>query len=211
MSVSVLLADDHAMVRAGFRRLLEASGEIAVAAEASNGEECLRAYADRRPEVVVMDIAMPGMDGLETLRRLLAREPQARVLFLSFHEEPVFAERALEEGAFGYVCKSAAPEQLLRAILRVAAGHKYLDPEIAQDLAVRRTTGQGDPAATLSPREFNVFLQLAEGRSVAEIADTLHISHNTVATYHNRIKRKLGTASRAELTRLAIRQGLIEA
>jgi len=210
MPTRVILADDHAVVRAGFRRLLEAAGGIEVVAEAENGEQALAAFESHRPDVVVMDIAMPGMDGLEAMRRLLAKEPNARILILSYHEEPVFAERALEEGAYGYVSKSAAPELLYKAIDQVAHGRRYVDPEIAQELAVRRTTGEGDPLSALSEREFAVFLHLAEGKSVADIAAQLHISQNTVNTHYHRIKRKLDLSSRTELTRLAIRHRLIE-
>ncbi|GAB6043116.1 response regulator [Endothiovibrio diazotrophicus] len=209
--ISVILADDHAVVRAGFRRLLEEEGDIEVVAEADSGAECLDEYERCHPDVVVMDIAMPEMDGLQALHRFHNRFEDPKVLILSYHEEAVFAERALAEGAAGYLSKSAAPELLPKAIRQIAEGGRFLDPDIAQEMALRGSRGGDNPLEGLSEREFAVFLQLAEGLSANEIAVRLHISPNTVNTHLYRIKRKLGVTSRTELTRLAIRHNLIEA
>ena len=208
--IRVILADDHSVVRAGFRHMLELSGGISVVAEASDGIECLRLYDEFRPDVVVMDIAMPGMDGFQALVQLLAKWPAAQVLMLSFHEEPVFAERALEEGAYGYLRKGAAPELLAEAIQVIHQGRKFVDPELAQELVVRRSGGDDSAMGLLTGREYSVFIGFAEGRSAADIANDLGISQNTVNTHYLRIKRKLGVNSRTEMTRLAIRQGLLE-
>ena len=210
--ISVILADDHAVVRAGFRRLLEEEGDIEVIAEADSGAACIEEFERCRPDVVVMDIAMPEMDGLQALHRFHNRFENPRVLILSYHEEVVFAERALAEGASGYLSKSAAPELLPKAIRQIAEGGRFLDPDIAQEMALRGGNRSGEnPLEDLSEREFSVFLQLAEGLSANDIAERLHISPNTVNTHLYRIKRKLGVTSRTELTRLAIRHNLIEA
>ena len=209
--ITVILADDHAVVRAGFRRLLEEEGDIEVVAEAETGAVCLEEYERCRPDVVVMDIAMPELDGLQALHRFQNRFEEPKVLILSYHEEVVFAERALAEGACGYLSKSAAPELLPKAIRQIAGGGRFLDPDIAQEMALRGKSGEENPLEALSEREFAVFLQLAEGKSANDIAGNLHISPNTVNTHLYRIKRKLGVTGRTELTRLAIRHNLIEA
>jgi two-component system invasion response regulator UvrY len=149
------------------------------------------------------------MDGFQALSEILAREPKARILILSHHEEPSFAERTLAQGAAGYLGKGTAPELLYLAVREVAAGRRYLDPTIAQAL-VLNGGGNDGPLQRLSERELGVFLGLAEGRSVAELAEQLHISQNTVTTHYARIKRKLGVGNRTELTRLAIRHHLME-
>jgi len=210
--IRVILADDHGVVRAGFRYMLELAGEMVVVAEAGDGTECLRLYGEHRPDVVVMDIAMPGMDGLQALARLLAKWPAARVLMLSFHEEPVFAEQALEQGAYGYLRKSAAPELLAEAIRLIHGGRKFVEPALAQELVVRRSGGGGDddPLASLTKREYSVFLGFAEGRSATDIAAELGISLNTVNTHYLKIKRKLGLSGRTDMTRLAIRNGVLQ-
>ena len=209
--ITVILADDHAVVRAGFRRLLEEEGDIEVVAEADTGGGCLDAFETHHPDVVVMDIAMPEMDGLQALHRFHGRFEDPKVLILSYHEEAVFAERALAEGAAGYLSKSAAPELLPKAIRQIAEGGHFVDPDIAQAMALRGRRGGDNPFEGLSEREFSVFLQLAEGLSANDIAARLHISPNTVNTHLYRIKRKLGISSRTEMTRLAIRHNLIEA
>ncbi len=208
--IRVILADDHSVVRAGFRHMLELTGSVSVVAEANDGEECLRLYDEFQPDIVVMDIAMPVLDGFQALVRLLARWPEARVLMLSFHEEPVFAERALEEGAYGYLRKGAAPGLLSEAIQAIYQGRKFVDPELAQELVVRRSGGDDSAMGLLTGREYSVFIGFAEGRSASDIADELGISQNTVNTHYLRIKKKLGVSSRTEMTRLAIRQGLLQ-
>jgi two-component system, NarL family, invasion response regulator UvrY len=210
--IRVLLVDDHAVVRAGFRRLLHDTADIQVVAEAADGRQSCQCYLETRPDVVVMDLSLPEMSGLEAIRRILARDPLARVLVFSMHEEAVFAERALEAGAVGYITKSSAPEVLVEGVGQVARGKVYLGPDVAQRIAVKRVTGKGGGALDrLTPREFEIFRLLAEGRGVAEIAERLCLGYKTVANYSTQIKGKLGASSTAELARLAIRHRVIQA
>ncbi|HNJ08789.1 MAG TPA: response regulator transcription factor [Plasticicumulans sp.] len=208
--IRVLLVDDHAVVRAGFRRLLEGCG-VRVSAEADTGEAGYRAYVDAPCDVVILDLALPGRGGLETLRRLRARDAGARVLVFTMHDEPAFAEQALAAGALGYVTKSSSPEVLLDAVTRVARGERCLSPDIAERLALAPSGGPQAAIEALSPREFEIFRQLAAGHSAAEIGERLALSAKTVANYGSQIRARLGVGSRAELARLAIRLGLIEA
>ncbi|MGH8171241.1 MAG: response regulator [Steroidobacteraceae bacterium] len=208
----VLLVDDHAVVRTGFRLLLQARADIAVAGEAESGEAACQRYIELSPDVVVMDIAMPGMGGIEALRRIRAHDPQARVLALSAHDDPMHARRALREGALGFLSKRSAPEALLEAIAAVGAGQRYIDPRVAQRLALDDIDGtESSPVKRLSEREFDVFIRLARGSSVQRIADELRLSASTVGTHLYNVKQKLGVSNQSELTLIAIRHGLIEA
>jgi two-component system invasion response regulator UvrY len=209
--IRVLLADDHAVVRTGFRLLLQSNPDVSVVAEAATGEEVCERYPDLEPDVVVLDLAMPGMGGLEALKRLRARHPQARILALSAYDDPMHARRALREGALGFLSKRSAPEVLLEALTVVAAGSRYIDPAVAQKLALADVNGAGLPTERLSEREFEVFLRLARGATVQRIADDLKLSASTVGTHLYNIKQKLGVVNQSELTLIAIRQGLIEA
>ena len=207
----VLLVDDHAVVRTGFRLLLESQPRFGVVAEAESGEEACRRYAELAPDVVVMDIAMPGMGGLEALKRIRARDPQARVLALSAHDDPMHARRALREGALGFLSKRSAPEALIEALTSVAAGRRYVDADLAQKLALAEIDGAAkSPIERLSEREFEVFLRLARGATVQKIADDLKLSASTVGTHLYNVKQKLGVANQSELTLIALRHGLIE-
>jgi two-component system, NarL family, invasion response regulator UvrY len=210
--IRVLLVDDHAVVRTGFRLLLQAHPDITVAGEADSGESACQRYLELTPDVVVMDLGMPGMGGLEALRRIRAHHAQARVLALSAHDDPLYARRALREGARGFLSKRSAPEALLEAISAVAAGQRYLDPNLAQKLALDEVEGAGKSAVErLSEREFEVFVRLAGGASVQRIAADLKLSGSTVGTHLYNIKQKLGASNQAELTLIAIRHGLIQA
>jgi two-component system, NarL family, invasion response regulator UvrY len=210
--IRVLLVDDHAVVRTGFRLLLQTSGDVAVVGEAESGEAACQCYCELSPEVVVMDIAMPGMGGVEALRRLRARDPQVRVLALSAHDDPMHARRALREGARGFLSKRSAPEALLEAIAAVAAGKRYIDPRVAQRLALDGLDDtESSPTKRLSEREFEVFIRLARGASVQRIAEDLRLSASTVGTHLYNVKQKLGVSNQSELTLIAIRDGLIEA
>jgi two-component system invasion response regulator UvrY len=209
--IRVLLVDDHAVVRTGFRLLLQAQADTQVVGEADSGEAACRLYEDLTPDVVVMDLAMPGMGGLEALRRIRAHHPQARVLALSAHDDALHARRALREGARGFLSKRSAPEALLEAISAVAAGQRYLDTALAQRLALDEIGGGAkSPVERLSEREFEVFVRLAAGGSVQRIADDLKLSASTVGTHLYNIKQKLGVSNQSELTLLAIRHGLID-
>ncbi|HUN71337.1 MAG TPA: response regulator transcription factor [Steroidobacteraceae bacterium] len=210
--IRVLLADDHAVVRTGFRLLLQARADIAVIGEAESGEAACQHYLELSPDVVVMDIAMPGMGGIEALRRIRAHDPQARVLALSAHDDPMHARRALREGALGFLSKRSAPEALLEAVSAVGSGQRYIDPRVAQRLALEDIGGtESSPIKRLSEREFDVFIRLARGASVQRIADDLRLSASTVGTHLYNVKQKLGVSNQSELTLLAIRHGLIEA
>jgi two-component system, NarL family, invasion response regulator UvrY len=208
--VRVLLVDDHAVVRAGYRLLLNVAPEIEVVAEADSGELAYRLFAELAPDVVVMDLTLPGIGGLEAIRRIVQRDSQAKVLVFSMHEDTLFVEQALAAGARGYVTKSSAPHVLVAAVKQVAAGEQALAGDVAQRLKFAR--GRGDsPLKNLSTREFEIFCLLAEGLGSAEIAKRLSLSHKTVANYGTQLKGKLGVATVAELTRLAIRHGVIAA
>jgi len=210
--IKVLLADDHAVVRTGFRLLLQSQPDINVVAEAQSGEAACQMYSDLLPDVVVMDLGMPGMGGLEAIRRIRARNPAARVLALSAHDDPMHARRALREGALGFLSKRTAPEVLIEAIAAIAAGRRYIDPGLAQKLALAEIEGAArSPIEQLSEREFEVFIRLAGGATVQKIADDLKLSASTIGTHLYNIKQKLGVVNQSELTLLAIRHGLIEA
>jgi len=210
--IKVLLADDHAVVRTGFRLLLQSQPDINVVAEAPSGEAACQMYAEMLPDVVVMDLGMPGMGGLEAMRRIRARNPNARVLALSAHDDPMHARRALREGALGFLSKRSAPEVLIEAISAIAAGRRYIDPALAQKLALAEIEGAGrSPIEQLSEREFEVFIRLAGGATVQKIADDLKLAASTIGTHLYNIKQKLGVVNQSELTLLAIRHGLIEA
>ncbi|HEX3844056.1 MAG TPA: response regulator transcription factor [Steroidobacteraceae bacterium] len=210
--IRVLLVDDHAVVRTGFRLLLQARPDVAVVGEAESGEAACQRYVELSPDVVVMDIAMPGMGGIEALRRIRAHDPQARVLALSAHDDPMHARRALREGALGFLSKRSAPEALLEAVAGIGAGQRYIDPRVAQRLALEDIAGtESSPIKRLSEREFDVFIRLARGTSVQRIADELRLSASTVGTHLYNVKQKLGVSNQSELTLLAIRYGLIEA
>lgn len=209
--IRVLLVDDHAVVRVGFRVLLEMSGEVEVVGEAESGEVAYREFARIRPDVAIMDLSMPGMGGVEAVRRLLARDKAARILVLSAHEDAVHPRRVLKAGALGYLSKRGAPEELLDAVRAVAAGRIYLEAAIAHKLALHDLAAPGQSVESLSEREFAVFLKLARGESVQNIAQALSLSPNTIGTHLYNIKQKLGAGNQAELTLIALRNGLIEA
>ncbi|PKO45956.1 MAG: DNA-binding response regulator [Betaproteobacteria bacterium HGW-Betaproteobacteria-4] len=206
----VLLADDHAMVRLGFRCLLEGAGATVVG-EAENGESAVRLYAELNPDVVVMDVSMPGIGGLAALERLLVWDAKAKVLMLSAHNDDIVPVRALRLGARGYLCKRAAPDEFLRAVGQVASDRRYLDPELAQAVALAQLSGSSNPVDTLTEKELAVFMKLAEGRSVNDVAEDFCLSPSTVGTHLYHIKQKLNVQNAAELTLVAVRNGLIEA
>jgi len=209
--IRVMLVDDHAVVRVGFRMLINASSDMEVVDEADSGEVAYQRYPEVRPHVVVMDLAMPGMGGIETARRLLLRDADARILVLSAHEDTAHLKHVLKVGALGYLSKRSAPEDLIGAVRSVAEGSIYLDADVARKLALHDIGGARSPVDALSEREFTVFIQLARGQSVNRIAQNLCLSPNTVGTHLYNIKQKLGAANQAELALIAVRNGLIEA
>lgn len=205
-----MLVDDHAVVRTGFRLLLQGCDDIEVVAEADSGEAACRLYESVAPDVVVMDIAMAGMGGIEATKRLLARDAGVRVLALSAHEDTSHPKRALQAGALGYLSKRSAPEVLIDAIRAIARGQRYLDAQIAQRMMMQDLSGVQGPVEKLSAREFEVFIQLARGQSVLQISEALKLSGSTVGTHLYNIKQKLGLSNQAEMTLLAVRHGLID-
>ena len=209
-TIGVMLVDDHAVVRMGFRLLLEGSSDITVLGEAESGEEAVRSFAELQPDVMVMDISMPGIGGLEAIERILAKEPSIRILVSSAHEDAMHARRVLKAGAAGYLTKRSAAEELIRAIGLVHQGKTYLEPGIAQQMAMQQLSGERNPVDTLSEKEFKVFLALAKGKSVQDIADVMSLSPRTVGTHLYNIKQKLGASNSAELAIIAIRAGLID-
>jgi DNA-binding NarL/FixJ family response regulator len=208
IQVSVLLVDDHAVVREGYRRLLERHGDIAVIGEAGDAATAHSLFCSREPQIVVMDITLPGTSGIDAMRRMLVYNPEARVLIFSMHEDTIFAKRALQAGAFGYVTKASAPTVLVEAIHAVAAGKRYLSPEIAQKLALREVAV--DPAAAdgLTAREFEVLRLLVQGQSIEKIAESMSLNAKTIANHQTVIKRKLGAETAIQLLKKAAQLGL---
>jgi len=209
-AIRVLLVDDHAVVRAGYRTLLDGAPEIEVVAEAERGEEACQRFAELLPDVVVMDLSLPGIGGLEAIRRIIARDRRAAILVFSMHDDTAFVEKALAAGALGYITKNSAAEIMVDAIRAVAAGQPFIDRELAQNLALRRARGGRELFACLTTREFQIFSLLANGLSPAEAASELALSYKTVANYTTQIKSKLNVKTTTELVHLAIRHGVID-
>ena len=207
--IRVLLTDDHEVVRAGYRRLLENTPDITVIAEASDGEEAYRAYLEHHPDVVVMDLSMNGVGGVEASRRILARDGAARILVFSVHENEVFLNRALDAGVLGYISKRSASRVMIEAVRQVAAGKLYVGQEMLPFLLKSTPTADTRPVSELTPREFEVFRLLADSKTVNDIAELLNLSPKTVGHHVTSVKNKLGISSVAGLTRLAIRLGVI--
>jgi two-component system, NarL family, invasion response regulator UvrY len=211
--ITVLLADDHSIVRAGLRRIVEESGDIEVIAEASDGREAVLAVRKNKPDVAVIDISMPVLDGLEVITQMKSECPDVPILILTMHEEQQYIVRAIETGAMGYITKQSAPEQLVTAIRKVHSGSLYLTQEAAEALALRIAKGRQtkSPLDTLSTRELQVLRRLALGHTNREIASAFHISIKTVDTYRFRLLKKLNLRNNADLSRFAIQNHLIEA
>lgn len=206
-TLRVQVVDDHALVRDGIRGLLERYPGIRVVAESSTGEEAYTQYFEYHPDVVLLDVSMPGEGGLSALRRIVRRDENARVLMLTMFDDEVTAIKAMEAGAFGFMSKGMQSHALYDAVCRVAAGEIYLDSSVARRMAMLKT---GKGPESLSVREFEVFRMLAEGKSVQQIADLLHLSPKTVGTHRTRIMVKLDCENVAELARIAIRKDIIK-
>jgi DNA-binding NarL/FixJ family response regulator len=209
--IRVLLIDDHAVVREGYRHLLGSTGRIDVVADADSGAAGYRRFLKGGIDVVVIDLSMPGVGGLEVLRRMKHRQPALRALVFSMHEEPVIVERALAAGATGYISKRSDPRALIDAVTRVASGIRTVDAALLPNIEPRGRSTTTPPTLLrqLSEREFEIFRQLAEGRSVSQIAAHLSLSGKTVANYNTAIRAKLGIGNSAELARLAIAAGVV--
>jgi two-component system invasion response regulator UvrY len=195
----------------GFKMLLETDADIKVVCEAESGEQAIQRYMEFKPHVVVMDITMPGIGGLEAIERILAKDSAAKILVLSAHEDSVHPKRVLNAGAMGYLTKRSAAEEMIKAIRVVASGKKYLEAGVAQQMAIQQLSGDQNPVDVLSPREFEVFMALAKGKTTNEIAETLFLSPRTVGTHLYNIKQKLNANNSAEIALIAMRSGLLEA
>lgn len=201
-----LLVDDHAVVRSGLRRLLASLPEVEIS-EAAEGRDALALVRSEHPDVVLLDLNLPGLGGLELLRRVLLEHPAARVIVLSMHAEALYAARALQAGAVGYLSKNVLPEELLEAVRRVATGAHYIEGEIAQELALQ-AAATGNPMQQLTSRDLEILRLLGNSQGLAEIADALRVSYKTVANTCSQIKTKLGVARTVDLVRLSIEMGI---
>ena len=206
---TIVLVDDHAVVRAGVRRLLEQEPLFEVIGEAESGEKAYQIFGELKPDVMVMDLSMPGMGGLEAIRRILMRYEKAKILVLSMHEDLSFANQALKLGAKGYLTKNTLADDLVKSIETVTQGDVFLSDEIAKKMAMQSISGNQDPVHELSAREFVIFRLLAEGLDIEAIASTLNISSKTVSNYQTMIKQKLNINTPIELIRYAIKVGVI--
>ena len=208
--IRVLIADDHAVVRRGLLQILDDEPDLAPAGQASDAGEVLRIVRRDAVDVLVLDIAMPGGGGLEVLRQLQDLRPELPVLVLSVHAEKQYATRVLKAGAAGYLTKESAPEELVDAIRRVAAGERYITPSVAALLADRLETRPGVPHEALSDREFQVMCMLASGDAIGDIAEYLSLSAKTISTYRARILRKLHMDTTADIIRYALDHNLVD-
>ena len=209
--IIILLADDHAIVRGGLKELLARQLQGVACGEADDADQVVKQVQSNRWDLVILDITMPGRSGLEVLGDLRRLRPDLPVLVLSMHAQDQFAKRMLKAGAFGYLKKSAAPEELIQAVRRVLAGRRYVSAALAERLAFELHRDTDQPLhETLSPREFEILIMLGSGKSVSRIAEELHLSGTTVSTYRARILEKLNMASTAELIRYAIKNQLVD-
>lgn len=209
--IRVLLVDDHALVRAGLRKILESAGDIEVVGEASSGEEGVRLARELRPDVVVMDLAMPGLGGIEATKRIVELEPAPAVLVLTVRPEEVYGWRLLKAGALGYLEKKAAPEELVAAVRRVSLRKYYISETLEQLILKRRLKPEvSSEVELLSDRELQVLILLAQGKTTREVAEELYISPKTVDAYRARIRRKLGLKNPAEYLSFALIHGLLD-
>jgi two-component system, NarL family, invasion response regulator UvrY len=213
--ISIILVDDHAIVRTGFRMLLAAADQIEIIAEAERGETACQLYLEKKPDVVVLDLSMPGIGGLECARRIRTRDPLAKILVYSVHDEGVYVSRAIEAGAKGYITKSSAPEILVDAIQLIATGGLYIEPGLAEaypGLASSQPTEVDYKSlmGTLTPKEFDVFCLLAKGLTNHKIANELCLGYKTVANYGTQIKNKFNASTVAELAHIATALGILK-
>ncbi|VVE44624.1 response regulator [Pandoraea terrigena] len=209
-TIKILIADDHAIVRTGFKQFIADESDMEVLGEAASGDEVIRAVRETAFDVVLLDIAMPDKNGIDTLRVIKQLRPAQRVLFLSTYPEAQYAVNLLRAGANGYLMKDAAPDEIIRAIRTVARGHRYVSEGTA-DLLAQKLDQPGDEPIheQLSEREFQVFCKLAQGRTPTEIAEELHLSVKTVSTYRARVLEKMHLKTNADLTLYALKNGLI--
>jgi len=209
--INVLLIDDHALVRSGIRRLLEDSRQVSIVGEAESGEEGVRLAQELKPDVILMDVNMPGIGGVEACRRILQRNSNQKIIVLTIHNEQTFPKRMLEIGARGYLTKECGVDEMLLAVNQVYRGGAYIAPSIAQQLALSLLPGnEHNPIDRLSRREFQVMLMISHGLTNAEISDKLCLSPKTVSTYRLRLLDKLGAQNEVDLIKIAVEQGMVE-
>ena len=206
-----MLVDDHDLVRTGIKRLLEDHPNIEIVGEAVSGEEALQQVSVYDPDVVLMDINMPGIGGLEATRKLLQRKPKLKIIVVTMHDDDLFPQRFLKAGALGYITKGAKVEEMLQAIRTVMANKRYLSPAIAQQIALGQVGEEvTSPFDNLSERELQVLLMMMDGQSIGAISEKLCLSPKTVSTYRTRLYAKLGVQNDIELARLALLHGVVE-
>jgi len=209
--INVLLTDDHELVRTGIRRLLEDTGQVQVVGEADCGEDSLKLAQSLKPDVILMDVNMPGIGGVETCRRILQRNPKQKIIVLTVHNEQTFPKRLLEIGAKGYLTKECGIDEMVKAIKQVSSGGSYIASSIAQQLALSLLPGNDpNPIDKLSRREFQVMLMISQGLSNVEISDQLCLSPKTISTYRLRLLEKLGAHNEVDLIKIAVEQGMVE-
>lgn len=210
--INVFIVDDHAVVRTGYKTFLGLSDRIGQVIESDRGENACQIYEQHSPDVVILDLSMPGIGGFETIRRLMDRHPSCKILVFSIHDELIYLSRALKAGAKGYIIKSNQPDILVTAVCTIAEGGTFVTPDLAQKMAISMSmeTSDKDLINQLSPREFDIFCLLANGMTTREIASKLCVSYKTVCNHSTTIKEKLETKSIAQMTLLANRQGLIQ-
>jgi len=209
--IKIIIADDHIIIRAGIKQLLEGAHDMVVAGEASDGQRLIQEIQKNHYDVIVIDISMPGRNGIEIIKQIRASGDKTPILALSYYPEEQFAIRVLKAGACGYMNKDVQPEELVEAIYKVARGGTYVSPAVAEKLAMNiNMTQDASPHESLTDREHEVFLKIAGGMTVSEIADEMFLSVKTVSTYRARILEKLNLKNNAEITYYAIRNNLIE-
>lgn len=208
--ITVLLVDDHAIVREGYRALLTKQPGLEIVADAVDGNQAYQQYKLHTPDVTIMDLSLPGQSGVETIARIKQRDPGAKILVFTMHQNPRFAVQAIRAGALGYVTKSSPPEVLLKAIYEVNSGRRTMSPDVAQALALEKTGHETAALETLTTREFEILRLLAAGKSREEIAQILNISPKTVSNCHYLIKSKLGVTSDIGLVHWAIKMQVID-
>jgi len=209
--INVLLTDDHELVRTGIRRLLEDTGQVQIVGEADCGEDSLKLAQSLKPDVILMDVNMPGIGGVETCRRILQRNPKQKIIVLTVHNEQTFPKRLLEIGAKGYLTKECGIDEMVKAIKQVSSGGSYIASSIAQRLALSLIPGNDpNPIDKLSRREFQVMLMISQGLSNVEISDQLCLSPKTISTYRLRLLEKLGAHNEVDLIKIAVEQGMVE-